>query len=125
MGSVLMGFSPDLERGVLNVGAAGWTTMFQRSLNWSLFKLFVDGAYRDKLDQQILLQTMQAHLDPVDGLSIAQHMLADPLDQIRIAGFPLGFWFGQQGSALVFVVLVFAYVGLMNALDKKYGVYEQ
>lgn len=56
---------------------------------------------------------------------LAAVMLADPLDRIRIAGFPLGFWFGQQGSALVFVVLVFAYVGLMNSLDKKYGVYEQ
>src|SRR5262249_15857811 len=56
MGSAIMGYSPDLERGVLNVGAASWTALFQRSVNWALFKLVVDGSYPDKLDQQILLE---------------------------------------------------------------------
>ncbi|MEM1359903.1 MAG: sodium/substrate symporter small subunit, partial [Bacteroidota bacterium] len=31
------------------------------------------------------------------------------------------FWFAQQGSIYVFVVLIFVYVYLMNRLDKKYG----
>lgn len=43
------------------------------------------------------------------------------LDQIQIAGFPLGFWFAQQGSIYVFVFLIFVYVNWMNKLDKKYG----
>ena len=43
------------------------------------------------------------------------------LDQIHIGGFPLGFWFSQQGSIYVFVVLIFIYVRLMNRLDSKYG----
>ncbi len=43
------------------------------------------------------------------------------LDQIQIAGFPLGFWFAQQGSIYVFVLLIFIYVFWMNKLDKKYG----
>lgn len=43
------------------------------------------------------------------------------LDQIQIAGFPLGFWFAQQGSIYVFVLLIFVYVYWMNQLDKKYG----
>lgn len=43
------------------------------------------------------------------------------LDQIQIAGFPLGFWFAQQGSIYVFVVLIFVYVNRMNQLDKQYG----
>ncbi|MGB0367148.1 MAG: DUF4212 domain-containing protein [Flavobacteriaceae bacterium] len=43
------------------------------------------------------------------------------LDQIHIAGFPLGFWFAQQGSIYVFVLLIFVYVNGMNRLDKKYG----
>ncbi len=80
MGSSLMGFSPDLERGVLNVGAAGWSTLFQRSTNWGLFKLFIDGSYPDKIDQQVLLEIMQAHFDPFDGLSIAPHVLEAPLE---------------------------------------------
>ncbi len=43
------------------------------------------------------------------------------LDQIQIAGFPLGFWFAQQGSIYFFVLLIFIYVNWMNRLDKKYG----
>ncbi|UJH67069.1 DUF4212 domain-containing protein [Allomuricauda sp. SCSIO 65647] len=45
----------------------------------------------------------------------------DALNNIRIGGFKLGFWFAQQGSIYVFVVLIFVYVRLMNKLDKKYG----
>jgi putative solute:sodium symporter small subunit len=45
---------------------------------------------------------------------------SDVLDQIQIGGFKLGFWFAQQGSIYVFVVLIFIYVYLLNRLDKKY-----
>jgi len=51
-------------------------------------------------------------------------LFAHRLDAIRIAGFPLGYWFANQGSVLAFVVLTFAYIGLMNRLDRKFGVYE-
>jgi putative solute:sodium symporter small subunit len=51
--------------------------------------------------------------------------LADLLDEVRIAGFPLGFWFGHQGAPLVFVLLVAVYVRRMNALDRRHGVYER
>jgi len=43
------------------------------------------------------------------------------LDTIKFGGFKLGFWFAQQGSMYVFVILIFVYVRLMNKLDKKYG----
>ena len=42
------------------------------------------------------------------------------LDQIKIGGFKLGFWWAQQGSIFTFVVLIFAYSLLMNRIDKKY-----
>ena len=45
----------------------------------------------------------------------------EPLNQIQVGGFKLGFWFAQQGSILVFVVLIFVYVRLMNRLDAEYG----
>ncbi len=51
-------------------------------------------------------------------------IMADQLDSIRIAGFPLGFWFANQGSEVIFVVLIAVYVKLMNALDIKYDVHE-
>ena len=52
-------------------------------------------------------------------------VFADALDSIKIAGFPLGFWFANQGSEVVFVILIAVYVRLMNALDIKYDVHEQ
>ena len=57
------------------------------------------------------------------GFSI---LLVDVLDQFRIpgTGFKLGFWFAQQGSMYVFVVLIFVYTRLMNKLDHKHGVSE-
>ncbi|AXT53737.1 DUF4212 domain-containing protein [Aquimarina sp. BL5] len=48
-------------------------------------------------------------------------LLKDALNNIRLGGFRLGFWFAQQGSIYVFVILIFVYVRLMNKLDKKYG----
>ena len=47
-------------------------------------------------------------------------IFSDFLDQIKIGGFKLGFWFAQQGSIFVFVILIFVYVWLMKKLDKKY-----
>lgn len=52
-------------------------------------------------------------------------MIADQLDSIRIGGFPLGFWFANQGSEVVFVILIVIYVKLMDALDRKYDVHEE
>jgi len=48
-------------------------------------------------------------------------LFKEVLDDIKIGGFKLGFWFAQQGSMYVFVILIFIYVRLMNKLDRKYG----
>jgi putative solute:sodium symporter small subunit len=48
-------------------------------------------------------------------------LFKEQLNNIRLGGFKLGFWFAQQGSIYVFVILIFVYVRLMNKLDKKYG----
>lgn len=48
-------------------------------------------------------------------------LFKDALNSIKLGGFQLGFWFAQQGSIYVFVILIFIYVRLMNKLDKKYG----
>lgn len=49
-------------------------------------------------------------------------LFADQLDAYRVGGFPLGFWFAQQGSIYAFVILVFVYVYLMNRLDKEFNI---
>ena len=51
-------------------------------------------------------------------------MIADQLDYLSIGGFKLGFWFANQGSQVIFVILIFVYVRLMNNLDKKYDIHE-
>ena len=52
-------------------------------------------------------------------------LFADELNNFRVGGFKLGFWFAQQGSIYVFVILIFVYVRLMNNLDKKFDVDEK
>ena len=49
-------------------------------------------------------------------------LLIDELNQFKIGGFKLGFWFAQQGSIYVFVILILTYIILMNKLDKKYNI---
>ncbi len=50
---------------------------------------------------------------------------AERLNAIKLGGFPLGFWFAQQGAVYVFVLIIFGYVYLMNRLDSKYEVNER
>ncbi len=52
-------------------------------------------------------------------------LFVDYLDQFRIGGFKLGFWFAQQGAMYVFVILIFVYVVLMNRLDRRFNVNEE
>ncbi len=51
-------------------------------------------------------------------------IFVDQLDKIKIFGFPLGFWFANQGAEVIFCLLIIVYVRLMNRLDRKYDVYE-
>jgi putative solute:sodium symporter small subunit len=48
-------------------------------------------------------------------------LLSDYLDQFRLFGFKLGYWFSHQGSIFVFIILIFVYSWQMSRLDKKYG----
>ena len=51
-------------------------------------------------------------------------IIVDVLNNIMIGGFPLGFWFAQQGSMFVFVALIFIYCHLMEKLDREFDVDE-
>ena len=51
-------------------------------------------------------------------------LLVEQLNAIRIGGFRLGFWFAQQGSIYIFVLLIFYYAWRMNRIDNKYDVHE-
>ncbi len=56
------------------------------------------------------------------GLGI---LLSQPLNAFSIGGYPLGFWFAQQGSIYTFIVLIFFYTWRMNVLDRKFDVHEE
>lgn len=47
-------------------------------------------------------------------------LLVDYLNLIRIGGYKLGFWFSQQGSIYIFVLLIFYYAKEINKIDKQY-----
>ena len=51
-------------------------------------------------------------------------ILVDQLNAIPLGGYKLGFWFAQQGSMYIFVVLIFVYANLIGKLDKKFNVHE-
>ncbi len=51
-------------------------------------------------------------------------LLVDVLNTVSIGGYKLGFWFAQQGSMYIFILLIFFYAWRMNALDQKFDVHE-
>ncbi len=51
-------------------------------------------------------------------------ILVDQLNAISLGGYQLGFWFAQQGSIYVFVVLIFFYAFRMNKIDRQFDVHE-
>jgi putative solute:sodium symporter small subunit len=51
--------------------------------------------------------------------------LVEPLNHVKIGGFPLGFWFAQQGSIYVFIILIFVYARWMARIDRKFDVHER
>ena len=52
-------------------------------------------------------------------------VLAEPLDNFQLFGYPLGFWFAQQGSIYTFLILIFFYAWRMNKLDREHDVHEE
>jgi len=53
------------------------------------------------------------------GLGI---VFVEDLNEVHLAGFPLGFWFAQQGSIYVFFLLVLIYAIWMRRIDRDHGV---
>ena len=51
-------------------------------------------------------------------------LFVDVLNRFTIGGFGLGFWFAQQGSIVVFLLVIVAYVVGMAAIDRRHGVAE-
>lgn len=75
--------------------------------------------WKRNVSLMIVLLSIWALVSYVFGI-----LLVNQLNAIVIGGFPLGFWFAQQGSIYVFVVLIYVYIWRMRKLDKEYDVEE-
>jgi len=75
--------------------------------------------WKTNLRYMLVLLSIWALVSYVFGI-----LLVVPLNAIMIGGFPLGFWFAQQGSIYVFVLLILVYFLLMDRLDKRFDVHE-
>ncbi len=70
-----------------------------------------------RVNQRLLIVLLVLWFVASFGLGI---LFVEPLNAFRIAGFPVGFWFSQQGSIYVFIVLIFVYARYMDRLDARY-----
>ncbi len=52
-------------------------------------------------------------------------LFAAPLNQLNVAQLPMSFWFAQQGSMIIFVILIFVYAWRMNNIDRQFGMEER
>lgn len=52
-------------------------------------------------------------------------VFADALNNIKLGGYPLGFWIAHQGSIYLFIVLIFFYTWKMGEIDRRFNVDEQ
>lgn len=79
-----------------------------------------NGYWRANLRLMLVLLSIWFLVSFVFGI-----LIVDFLDQFHFFGFKLGFWFAQQGSIYIFVILIFVYVWQMNRLDKNFNVEEE
>lgn len=73
--------------------------------------------WRGNLKLMGILLLIWAAVGPGCGI-----LFADYLNRFMLpgTGYPLGFWFAQQGSIIVFVLLILIYAILMNRHDKQH-----
>lgn len=75
--------------------------------------------WKTNLGYMVVLLSIWAMVSYVFGI-----LLVNELNTIKMGGFPLGFWFAQQGAIYTFVILIFVYFVLMRRLDRKYDIDE-
>ncbi|MBI5480933.1 MAG: hypothetical protein HY906_18890 [Deltaproteobacteria bacterium] len=78
-GSAFMALSPDVERGVLNVGGGPWTQLMQRSTAFSILAAAFVILYPNNADQQLIFAVWQSYWDAVDPVTWAAHSVRAPL----------------------------------------------
>jgi len=78
-GGAYLALSPDITRGVLGVGAANYSTLLQRSVDFGQFGFVLNQRYRDELDRALIYPLIQQLWDRGEPQGYLSHLLADPL----------------------------------------------
>ncbi len=73
-GAVTLANQDIIEHGVLHVGGAAWSTMLERSSNWTQFEMLMEDAVPSPRDRQQLYSLSQLFWDPVDPASYASQL---------------------------------------------------
>jgi hypothetical protein len=78
-GGALTAVAQDWTRSVLGVPAMNYSTLLQRSVDFTPFQQIMDGTYPDKADQQLIFALLQMLWDRSEADGYAQHLTSDPL----------------------------------------------
>lgn len=73
-GAVLLAGGAPLDAAALHVGGGGWSTMLERSSNWSTFELVLGDRITDPTSRQVAYAVSQLWWDAVDPLSYAEEL---------------------------------------------------
>jgi hypothetical protein len=76
MGTTVMAYEPTITRGVLGVAAANYSTLLERSADWSTYRAILASAYPDPLDVTLAVSLFQMRWDKVEGSGVANSVLA-------------------------------------------------
>ncbi len=75
MGTTVMAYEPTVTRAVLGVGAANYSLLLERSLDWPIYRTILNGAYPDPLDVTLAISLFQMRWDKVEGAGVANSVL--------------------------------------------------
>jgi hypothetical protein len=73
-GAVMFANQDRISHGVLHVGGSAWSTMLERSSNWTQFEPLVADGIPDPADRQLLFAISQLFWDPADPASYAEDL---------------------------------------------------
>ena len=76
LGTAVMAYEPTITRGVLGVAAANYSTLLERSIDWSLYRRVLASSYPDPLDITMAIGLFQMRWDKVEGSGVASTVLA-------------------------------------------------
>lgn len=77
-GGTFMALTPDIQRGILNVGGANWSFLISRSADFGPLAGLMKNYYPDQVERQLALALMQPHFDIIDPFTYAPYILKDP-----------------------------------------------